>query len=103
MCGQSCRGVGTLTGSGNMRITPRVSNQIECQVSRATRTAILTAILMSARGRNSTPNGRPDQAPDSLAAAWNSARRPPAEVSWRGSLVAYDANDPEDKCNLSAR
>src|SRR5262249_32721191 len=53
---------GTSTGSGNTRITQRASNPTECQVFRATRKAILTAILMTARGRNSTTNGRPSQA-----------------------------------------
>src|SRR5262249_16884108 len=62
MCIPSCRGAGTSTGSGNTRITQRASNPTECQVFLATRKAILTAILMTARGRNSTTNGRPTQA-----------------------------------------
>jgi hypothetical protein len=54
--------LGQVLGSGNTRITQRASNPTECQVFRATRKAILTAILMTARGRNSTTNGRPSQA-----------------------------------------
>src|SRR5215813_1445860 len=88
MCIQSCREAGTSTGSGNTRITQRASNPTECQAFRATRKAILTAILMTARGRNSTTNGRPSQP---VGRNKRSALRRPASNPLRRSCCPHVA------------